>query len=105
MVADAEGRTVNIAGTEVRRVRTMGGRTLYGRIGEAFPVGCLGCVGLAAGIAVRRRFRASRNRTCRVREGEAGQEASGGTAASYRWTTQRSSARMRRPSSNRTIAF
>jgi apolipoprotein N-acyltransferase len=48
-------------GTLVHRVRTMDETTVYRRIGEAFPEGCLAFVGLAAGIAAYRRLRAARN--------------------------------------------
>ena len=48
-------------GTLVRTVRTTDSRTVYGSMGEAFPAVCLGLVGLAAGIAAARRFRANRN--------------------------------------------
>lgn len=47
--------------TLVRTVRTTDEKTVYGSIGEAFPVGCLGLVGLAAGIAAARRVRANRH--------------------------------------------
>ena len=53
--------TPHEAGTRVHRVRTTDSTTVYARCGEAFPVGCLILVGLAAGIATARRFHASRN--------------------------------------------
>jgi apolipoprotein N-acyltransferase len=51
----------NVEGALARTVRTAEGETVYGKIGEAFPAGCAGFVGLAAAVGAVRRWRSSRN--------------------------------------------